>query len=117
MTTGDAIFWVFLAFLLAAAASVIVLQIALSKKESKWFGLVLPMIYFVFLVLMAFIEGPPIERVIMRIQSDPSYFIRGMTFFAMFNIPTAILLAIYTICRRKLKKQRALEKMNVQDLA
>lgn len=34
----------------------------------------------------------------------------------LYNIPTAILLVIYAICRKRLKKKRDLKKMSVQDL-
>ena len=36
--------------------------------------------------------------------------------FLIYNIPTAILLAIYFACREKQKRNRDLEKMNIQDL-
>jgi len=36
--------------------------------------------------------------------------------FLTYNIPTTILLAIYFACREKQKRNRDLEKMNIQDL-
>ena len=84
------------------------LQIFLSKKESKWAGLILPIVSFcislIFVLNVANIGEP--SAVIVTI----------ITAFLLCNIPTAVLLAIYAACRGKRKKQRALDKMSVQDL-
>lgn len=36
--------------------------------------------------------------------------------FVLYNIPTVLLLGIYSACRGKRKKNREIEKMNIQDL-
>ncbi|MCD8035808.1 MAG: hypothetical protein LUE88_00270 [Clostridiales bacterium] len=36
--------------------------------------------------------------------------------FVIYNIPTAIYLAIYFVCRSKYKKKKQIDKMNIQDL-
>jgi len=90
------------------------LQIFLSKKENKWLGLILPAINVLFSVIaflgmvsgMAFYGGESLGQIIIMILSV----------FIMFNIPTFILLAIYAACREKLKKNREIDKMNIQDL-
>ena len=86
----------------------IVLQIFLSKKESKWLGLILPIIALgvsLLFVLNVANIGEPSTVVVTLISS-----------FLLLNIPTAVLLVIYAACRGKRKRQRDLGKMSVQDL-
>lgn len=86
------------------------LQIFLSKKENKWFGLILPFITFAYSLLMVFS--------IVRTDSMTGWDVFGLiasTFFTS-NIPTIILLAIYFGCRESIKREKAFEKMNIQDL-
>jgi len=83
------------------------LQIFLSKKESKWFGLILPFITFAYSLLMVF-------SIAVTDGMDIFGLIASTLFVA--NIPTIILLAIYFGCREKIKRKKALEKMNIQDL-
>lgn len=85
-------------------------QIFLSKKESKWFGLILPFISFAYSLLTIF----GIATYAGRSLWDTVGLILS-TFFTS-NIPTIILLAIYFGCREKIKRKKALEKMNIQDL-
>jgi len=99
---------VFLIILPIVFAGLIVLQIFLAKKESKWAGLILPIIFFIvsliFVLNVALINE--ISTVIVTIVSA----------FLLGNIPTAVFLVIYAVCRGKRNKQRALDKMSVQDL-
>ena len=83
------------------------MQIFLSKKESKWFGLILPFITFAYSLLMVF-------SIAVTDGMDIFGLIASTLFVA--NIPTIILLAIYFGCREKIKRKKALEKMNIQDL-
>ena len=100
----------FLVFLLVIFAGIIVLQVFLSKKESKWLGLILPIISFgisLFATLgLLFFSIGDISAIIAS----------AILTFLFCNIPTGILLAIYGGCRSKRNKQRALEKMSAQDL-
>ena len=88
-------------------AGVIVLQIFLSKRESKWPGLVLPIMSF----LISFIY--PLN---MAVPSVGGFFIALILGWLIANIPTYILLAIYFACRGKYRKRKQLNKMNIQDL-
>ena len=94
----------------AILAGGILLQVFLSKKESKWLGLILPFITFAYSLLtlsqLAKTDGMTWWNVLGLIAS---------TFF-LSNIPTVILLAIYFGCREKRKREKALEKMHIQDL-
>lgn len=94
---------VFLLFI----AGVIVLQIFLSKRESKWPGLVLPIISF----LISFIY--PLN---MAIPSVGGFIFALVLGWPIANIPTIVLLTIYFACRGKQRRNKQLDKMNIQDL-
>lgn len=117
--------------LLALGAGGIVLQIFLSKKESKWAGLILPIISFSIslMVLLGVVlfsavtgtttlteNGEIVEQTVTQIGDMSTIIASSVYIFMLYNIPTAILLAIYAACRGKHKRQRDLEKMRVQDL-
>lgn len=91
-------------------AGIIILQIFLSKRKNRWIGLVLPAINVIFSIIavlgMAFYGNKSIYQVI----------IQAVAVFFLWNIPTFILIAIYFACREKLKKNKEIEKMNIQDL-
>jgi hypothetical protein len=100
--------WVRLIILLAPIAGTVFLQIFLSKRDNKWFGLILPILSLCLSLLVIFgmtIFDPAVNMIITA----------GVSLL-LCNIPTAILLVIYFACRETLKKRRELEKMNVQDL-
>lgn len=86
------------------------LQVLLSKKESKWFGLILPFICFAYSLVMissiAVFDGMTGWDIFCLVAST----------FLIANIPTLILVAIYFSCRGKIKRYKELEKMNIQDL-
>ena len=97
-------------FVLGLLVGAIFLQIFLSKKKNKWFGLILPAITFLYSLLMllsiAILEGMTGGEVFMLIASS----------FLISNIPTIVLLGIYFGCREKMKIRFQLDKMNIQDL-
>ena len=85
----------------------VVLQVFLSKRESKWPGLILPLLSFLYSLVMALSAvaynggipwGPILASLILG------------------NIPTVILLAIYFACREKFRKWSELDKMHINDL-
>jgi cadmium resistance protein CadD (predicted permease) len=89
---------------------IIILQIFLSRKKNKWLGLILPSINILFSIMavlgLAFFEKETLIQTV----------VQCIIIFLMYNIPTMILLAIYFSYRRKLKKNKEIEKMNIQDL-
>ena len=91
-------------------AGIVCLQIFLSKRESKWPGLVLPILAFLFGLLYPLNMIAPDEGVTV------SFIIQMLIVWIMGNIPTIILLAIYFGCRGKQRRNKQLEKMNIQDL-
>jgi hypothetical protein len=97
-----------LILLLVFGAGGIWLQIFLSKKESKWAGLILPIISFCVSLIFALnvVSVGEVSTVIAAMVSA----------FLFVNIPTAVLLAIYAACGGKRERRRDLEKMSVQDL-
>ena len=86
----------------------ILLEFFLSKRESKWPGLVLPVITFLWFVLMV-LNVTAMESARAAIAAAISVLIAG-------NIPTLILLAIYFSCRSKVKRKSEVEKMHISDL-
>lgn len=97
-------------FVLAIIAGGLLLQIFLSKKESKWFGLILPFITFAYSILTV------LQIVVTDNMTGWDIFRTVAAAFFLSNIPTIILLAIYFGCREKIKREKLLEKMNIQDL-
>lgn len=86
----------------------IFLQIFLSKKENKWYGLILPgitMIVSLFYCMNIMATGSFIQDIILIV-----------TTLLLANIPTGILLIIYFICRDGLKKKSQIDKMKIHDL-
>lgn len=91
-----------LLILLLVIICVILLQIFLSRTESKWPGLVLPVLSFVCSLII------PLNMIVAN----------GVVLLAwiIVNIPTVILLLVYFICREKYRKKNQMEKMKIQDL-
>ena len=91
-------------------AGIIILQIFLSKRENNWLGLTLPAISVMFSIIvvlgMAFYRNESVTQIIIQVTLA----------FLLWNIPTIILIAIYFACRQKFKKNKEIDKMNIQDL-
>lgn len=84
------------------------LQIFLSKRENKWLGVVLPGAN-----ILSSIVGVLFLR---EIISRPYIIIGSIILFLASNIPTIVLMTIYLSCRKKIKKNKEIDKMNIQDL-
>ncbi|MBP3888726.1 MAG: hypothetical protein J6F30_13945 [Cellulosilyticum sp.] len=116
---------------------IIGLQIFLSSRKNKWWGLIMPLLgigYSLIIVgsMVAFNEtsttvtihtedGTVIEKVEGEGETLPSKNIgkivgTSIILFIVSNIPTLIYLAIYFGCREKLKKNQQLKNMQIQDL-
>lgn len=89
-------------------AALILLQITLSKRESKWLGLIIPIVSFGLSIL--WVLGIPYYL------SSSGLAFKVILVFIIANIPTAIFLVIYFICREKVNKISEIDKMNIQDL-
>ena len=99
---------VLLLFLLVFVVGGVLLQIYLSRRESRWPGLVLPGITFLF-SLVAILN-------VVRMGSAAEVIATLLMVVITFNIPTLILLAIYFACRSGRKKKSEIDKMNIDDL-
>lgn len=89
-------------------AFMIVGQVYLSKLQSKWYGLILPSITFLYSLvgILGIILYNSIFELIVNI----------LAVFVMLNIPTAVLIAIYKGIRQNMKNNNEMKKMNIQDL-
>ena len=108
MEMATRVIWVTLIVLLVLVVGGILLQIFLSKRESKWPGLVLPVISFLWSLLYLFNlmdAGSVVRNILMAILT-----------ILLTNIPTLVLLAIYWAVREKRRKRSEIEKMNIDDL-
>lgn len=86
-----------------------ILEIYLAKKGSKYPGLFIPGI---FAVLSIIVVIGNITWAVPPWQTG----IDTVIFALICNIPTAITLLIYFVCRNIQKRKHALERMSVQDL-
>lgn len=97
--------------LILAAASLA--EIWLARREKRWPGLLLPGAFFLRALAKA---------VLFYAACEPSGMALGSAVleFVLYNVPTALLLAVYTACReyRKRKQRRAqeLDRMHIDDL-
>ena len=89
---------------------IFVLQFFLSKRESKWPGLVIPIICFLYSLLIVLNFVAPDTGV------DFTVVLQMLLAWLLGNIPTLIMLAIYFSCREKQKRKKQVDKMNIIDL-
>ena len=93
--------------MLALLVGVPVLQVFLSRRENRWPGLLLPLLTFLYSLVMVCsvtaYEG--------GISWGPI-----LASFVLGNIPTAVLLVIYAACREKFRKRSELDKTRIDDL-
>ena len=98
----------FLVFVLAVLVGGILLQIFLSKRESRWPGLVLPLLAFLWSLL-----GP---LNVMDTGSVSQNVLLVLVTLLAGNIPTLILLAIYWAVREKRRVKNQIDKMKIDEL-
>lgn len=108
MAIATTVMWVTLLFLLAALVGGIFLQIFLSRRESRWPGLVLSLLTFLLSLLNVLNiadTGSVSENVLLVLVT-----------VLIGNIPTLVLLAIYWAAREKRRIRAQMDKMNIDDL-
>lgn len=96
-----------LILMLVLLVGVPVLQVFLSRRENRWPGLLLPLLTFLYSLVMvcsatAYEGGIPWGPILAS--------------FVLGNIPTAVLLVIYAACREKFRKRSELDKTRIDDL-
>ena len=106
-----------IAVLLLVAAAAIALQVYLYGHRTWWPGVVLPALWFVYtaFAVVAAIAGYA------QAYGEPLPLTPGLLCSALFsilqaNIPTFVLLAVYFFCRSHRRRQKLLDRMQVQDL-
>lgn len=87
----------------------ILLQIFLSRRESRWPGLILP--------LLAFLNSLLLPLNVMDTGSVSQNILLVLVTLLAGNIPTLILLAIYWAAREKYRVRDQMEKMGKQDIS
>ena len=95
-------------FFLVFVVGSVLLQIFLSKRESRWPGLVLPILTFLWSAVML------LNVASVGSAAEVATALAGTFLFS--NIPTILYLAIYFSCREKRKRKKQIDKMNIQDL-
>ncbi len=98
----------FLVFVLVFLVGGILLQIFLSKRESRWPGLVLPLLTFLWSLL-----GP---LNVMDTGSVSRNVLLVLVTLLAGNIPTLVLLAIYWAVREKRRVRDQIDKMKIDEL-
>lgn len=97
-----------LALLLVVLVGGICLQIFLSRRESRWPGLVLPLLTFLHALLL-----------VLNVQDTGSVSGNVLTVAVALlagNIPTLVLLAVYWAAREKRRVRRQMDRMKIDDL-
>jgi len=127
-----------LSFIISALilVGIVWLQISLSKKENKWLGLIIPLLFFLFSIMSVLgysmystttstsvleaIDGVIVNKETIEAQtenlSNGEILTTIIPVFIVTNIPTLVFLIIYSSFRKKKKKNLELQKMNIQDL-
>jgi hypothetical protein len=113
--------------LLILGVVAITLQVFLSKTDNKWVGLIMPIVPFCIslgVALRILFQGADSRtftgmingELVTHIPSTSGIIGESIIMFAIWNVLTGILVAIYLVCRKRRSRQRALLKMSVQDL-
>ena len=97
-----------LAVFLVLAVGGICLQIFLSRRGSRWPGLVLPLLTFLWSLL-----GP---LNVMDTGSVSRNVLTVLVTLLAGNLPTLVLLAVYWAAREKLRVEQQIDKMKIEEL-
>ena len=122
----------------AVFVGIIALEVWLSRRRSRWPGLILPAVTLVLSLLMvlgfaAFSRGGATAEMQVidqetgeivyqeqTVETEPDWTLGDAAQLGLVllvgNIPTFVLLGAYYIGREKLRREKLLEKMNIQDL-
>ena len=90
-------------------ALLLVVQVLLSRLESRWPGLLLPAVSLLSSLVFCL-------NVADLGQGMAALLSALLTVFLLANVPTLLLLALYLICRRSRRRKRQMEHMNIQAL-
>ena len=96
---------ILLTFLLVLMAAGVGLQVFLSRRVSRWPGLVLPGICLLYSLALC-----------LNVAAGPGAVAAALSCLLLGIIPTLVLLAVYAACREGRRRRSDVEKMNIQDL-
>ncbi|KAB7787916.1 hypothetical protein [Bifidobacterium cebidarum] len=113
MNASAVFFVVFLVLLIAALIGFIILQVRLSKMDSKWPGLILPGITLLLSIAAAI---NVFAGSIYTGDNLWSIILSASVAFLSENVSTVVLVGIYLYQRDKIKRRAELAHMSVQDL-
>ena len=108
MAVASKMILVLLIVMLVFAVGGVLLQIFLSRRESRWPGLILPLLTLLSSLLL------PLN--VMDTGSASQNILLMLVTLLAGNIPTLILLAIYWAARKKYRVREQMEKMGKQDI-
>ena len=102
-------------------AGVVLLEMYLSRKPSRWPGLVLPGVTVLYSLLMvlaivSFLISLIYPLSITNLGDMAAAIAQAVIVWVLANIPTAVLLAIYFAARRRVRRTREQNRMSAQDL-
>ena len=122
----------------AVFVGIIALEVWLSRRKSRWPGLVMPAVTFVVSLFLALgvalfsVGGAATEVQVVdeetgevvyqeqTVEAEPDWALGDAAQLGLVllvgNIPTFVLLGAYYIGRERLRREKLLEKMNIQDL-
>ena len=114
----------------AVFVGIIALEVWLSRRKSRWPGLIMPAVMLVLSLLMvlgfaAFSRSGATSTVQVvdeeqTVEAEPDWALSDAAQLGLIlligNIPTFVLLGTYYIGREKLRREKLLQKMNIQDL-
>lgn len=98
-------------YIIIGSILIIILQVFLSNQNNKWYGLLLPAVCFITSIIMVF------NMAVFKDQTMFQIIFQVSLTFILSNIPTVVLLAIYYACREKFRKNKEMDKMNIQDIS
>ena len=128
-----------LVVVLGVPAGAIALQIFLSKRQNKWLGLMLPIIsllcsVIILLGMVGYTVTGPVQTTVETVNMETGEVVEevrtveegngdflsilapAMFTFLLTNIPTVVFVGIYFACREKLRRNKEMERMSIQDL-
>lgn len=122
----------------AVFVGIIALEVWLSRRKSRWPGLIMPAITFMVSLFLALgvmlfsVGGAATEVQVVdeetgevvyqeqTVEAEPDWTLGDAAQLGLVllvgNIPTFVLLGAYYIGREKIRREKLLEKMNIQDL-
>lgn len=115
---------IFLLFSVSILGIVIFIQVKLSRRENKFLGLIMPILSFLFSLMIVFgfrtFSGITtlINEIMQSVNQIESYIDYLSVFFILLvsNIPTITLAGIYINERNKIGLKKSIEKMKIEDL-